>query len=351
MSSESEIVTVIHLPVTLAYWPWSRRINPHYEEVKAASGAWFRSFKAFGPKSQHAFDICDFSLLAALAYPTAAKEHLRTICDSMNLFFVIDEYTDNALPETVQQYADIMMDAIRDPIKPRPSDEVVLGQVAQEFWALGVKSASSTSQRRFVESFRTYMDSVVQQAKDRQNRHIRSIDDYLDVRRLTAGIDPSYSMLELGYDLPDEVFYHPTVVALHRLSRDMIILDNDLTSYNKEQALEEYPHNIIVCVMNELKCDLHAALLWVEDLYRSTRNKFLMLWTEIPSWGPEIDAIASFYLHGIANWVRGNECWSFESERYFGSNGRAIQQHRMVTLMPKQLSAGEPLLVHAHQSL
>ncbi len=50
----------------------------------------------------------------------------------MNLFFVIDEYTDNALPETVQQYADIMMDAIRDPIKPRPSDEVVLGQVAQE---------------------------------------------------------------------------------------------------------------------------------------------------------------------------------------------------------------------------
>ncbi len=70
------------------------------------------------------------------------------------------------------------------------------------------------------------MDSVVQQAKDRQNRHIRSIDDYFDVRRLTAGIDPSYAMLELGYDLPDEVFHHPTVVALHRLSRDMIILDN-----------------------------------------------------------------------------------------------------------------------------
>ncbi len=103
--------------------------------------------------------------------------------------------------------------------------------------------------------------------------------------------------------------------------------------------------------MNELKCDLHDALLWVEDLYRSTRNKFLMLWTEIPSWGPETDVIASFYLHGIANWVRGNECWSFESERYFGSNGRAIQQHRMVALMPKQLSASEPLLVHVHQSL
>ncbi len=102
--------------------------------------------------------------------------------------------------------------------------------------------------------------------------------------------------------------------------------------------------------MKEMKCDLHDALLWVEDLYRSTRNKFLTLWTEIPSWGPETDAIASHYLHGIANWVRGNECWNFESERYFGSNGKAIQEHRMVTLMPKQLSASEPLLVHTYQS-
>ncbi len=33
-------------------------------------------------------------------------------------------------------------------------------------------------------------------------------------------------MLELGYDLPDEVFYHPTVVALRRMSCDLIIMDN-----------------------------------------------------------------------------------------------------------------------------
>ncbi len=61
--------------------------------------------------------------------------------------------------------------------------------------------------------------------------------------------------------------------------------------------------------MNELKCDLHAAISWVEELYRSTRNKFLVLWTKIPSWGPETDVIASQYLHGIANWVRGNDSW------------------------------------------
>ncbi|KAK0214406.1 isoprenoid synthase domain-containing protein [Armillaria fumosa] len=234
--------------------------------------------------------------------------------------------------------------------KLRPSDEVVLGDIAQEFWALGVKSASSTSQKHFVESLGYYVDALVEEAEDRHHHRIRNVEEYFDICRWNIGIYMVYAMLELSYDIPDEVFNYPTFVAL-RSAASLPTASLDLASYNKEQALEEHPHNILECVMNEQKCDLHDALSWVEDTYRSTRNKFLMLWTEIPSWGPEMDAIASHYLHGIANWVRGNECWNFESERYFGSNGRNVQQHRMVPLMPKQLLAREPLLVHVRQAL
>ncbi len=53
------------------------------------------------------------------------------------------------------------------------------------FWGRGVKSASNTSLKRFVEAFRHYTDAVVEQAKDRHHRYIRNIDDYFDVRRLT----------------------------------------------------------------------------------------------------------------------------------------------------------------------
>ncbi|SJK98686.1 uncharacterized protein ARMOST_01955 [Armillaria ostoyae] len=354
---------VFRLPETVANWPWPRKINPYYEEAKAESEAWFRSFEAFTPEAQRAFDRCDFSdssfslaatwtdlsvpgLLASLAYTTATKEQLRTACDLMNLFFVFDEYTDNETPDVVRQYADIVKDALRDPFKPRPSNEVVLGVVAQQFWALGIKTSSITSQKRVVETFGRYMDSVVAQAEDRHQCYTRNVEDYFKIRRLTIGTDPSYAMLELGYDLPDEVFYHPTVIELGRLACDLIIIDNDLASYNKEQASEEFPHNILVCVMNERKCDLDSALLWVEDLHRSISTRFLRLWEEIPTWGPGIDDIASLYLDGIANWVRANDCWNFESGRYFGSNGKSIQQHRMVTLMPKQLSMDEPLLIH-----
>ncbi len=94
------------------------------------------------------------------------------------------------------------------------------------FLALGVKSASRTSEKHLIESFVSYAASVVQEAEDRYRKHIRSVQDYLDVRHFTVGAYPSFAMIELGYDLPDEVKYHPTVVALVDLTRDMIILDN-----------------------------------------------------------------------------------------------------------------------------
>lgn len=50
------------LPDILADWPWKREINPLYEEVQAESDAWVKSFNAFTPRSQYAFDKGDFGL-------------------------------------------------------------------------------------------------------------------------------------------------------------------------------------------------------------------------------------------------------------------------------------------------
>jgi len=50
----------IFIPNTLARWPWPRRLNQYYPEVKAESIAWVASLKAFSPKAQYAFDRCDF---------------------------------------------------------------------------------------------------------------------------------------------------------------------------------------------------------------------------------------------------------------------------------------------------
>jgi len=121
-----------YIPDILENWKWPRVINPHFQEVKAASAAWARSFGAFSPKAQDAYDRCDFNLLASLAYPLHNKAHLRTGCDLMNMFFVFDEYSDVAQEDEVQVMADIIMDALRNPHNPRPKGEWIGGEVTRQ---------------------------------------------------------------------------------------------------------------------------------------------------------------------------------------------------------------------------
>ncbi|KAK0492624.1 isoprenoid synthase domain-containing protein [Armillaria luteobubalina] len=178
----------------------------------------------------------------------------------------------------------------------------------QRFWALGIKTSSITAQKHIVETFEHYMDSVVAQSEGCHQCYTQNVEDYFKICWLTTGIDMLYAMLELGYDLQNDVFYHPTVVNIRHLVCELVIIDNDLASFNKEQASEEFPHNILVCVMNQQKCDLDSALLWVGDLHRLISTRFLSLWKDIPTWGPGIDDIASLYLDSIANWgISANE--------------------------------------------
>ena len=77
------------LPDPLAQWPWSRKLNRHYAEVKPESDKWIHGFEALDAKSQRSFDLCNFckqfsscflqsltgylALLGSLVYPLLDK--------------------------------------------------------------------------------------------------------------------------------------------------------------------------------------------------------------------------------------------------------------------------------------
>jgi hypothetical protein len=50
----------------------------------------------------------------------------------MNLFFVIDEYTDVATKSEARQIARIIMDAMDHPMHPRPVGEWIGGEIARQ---------------------------------------------------------------------------------------------------------------------------------------------------------------------------------------------------------------------------
>ncbi|KAG2099849.1 terpenoid synthase [Suillus discolor] len=325
---------MLYLPDTMVNWPWPRTINPHYEDVKAEVDASFRDFKALSPKSQEAFDKCDFARLSALAYPNAPREHLQSSCDLMNLFFILEEYTDMENEAVTRERVDIVLDALHNPHKIRPEGECIIGEIARQFWARATQSASLPSQRHFLETFDEYLNSVVVEALDREQGRRRSLDDYIKLRCATVGLKPSLTILEMGMDLPDEVFRHPVIMDLVNYITELIFIDNDMTSYSKEQAAGNEFHNLISIVMLELDLDSGSAMAWAAHYHAEVQKRFIDGLAKVPSWGPSVDVLVKEYLNGAANWVRASHSWGFESQRYFSTMGPEIRQTRLVPLLP-----------------
>ncbi len=152
----------------------------------------------------------------------------------MSLYFVIDEYSDVADTKLARIQADIIMDALRNPLKPRPAGEWVGGECTRSYWENAIHFSTPAFQRHFLNSFQRYTDAVVQQADDRGKHIIRTLDDYFALRRETVGAKPSYIINEINLNLPDDVLLEENMQILIETATDMIIIANDLFSWNVE---------------------------------------------------------------------------------------------------------------------
>ncbi|KAF8884393.1 terpenoid synthase [Infundibulicybe gibba] len=327
------------IPDTLRNWPWSRHINPHYSVCKTETVAWFKEFKAFSPESQDAFDNCDFSLLGSLVYPSLNKAGCRVGCDLMTLYYMFDEYSDVANPIDTRQQADIIMDALHHPHRARQVGEWIGGEVTRQFWENAIKTGTPAFQRHFIDAFKVYTDGVVQEASDRAHNLIRDVETYLDVRRCSVGAEPAIILCGIHMDLPDSVLADPAIQKLTSTCIDMVVIANDLHSYNIEQALGEDGHNLVRVVMDEQGSTLEGALAWISHLHDDLIEVFLREYKRVPTqWGsPALNDQVAEYVQAIINWVRGHDCWNFESVRFFGKAGPEVMRTRVAKLLPLML--------------
>lgn len=100
-----------------------------------------------------------------------------------------------------------------------------------------------------------------------------------------------------------------------------------------EQAKGHTGNNVITVLMKEKGFTLQEAFDFVGQEFQRLIDSFLVSETEIPSWGPDVDVAVGSYVAAMRYWVVGNLHWSFESQRYFGSEGAEIQKTLSVSLM------------------
>ncbi|KIM36702.1 hypothetical protein M413DRAFT_77956, partial [Hebeloma cylindrosporum] len=166
------------------------------------------------------------------------------------------------------------------------------------------------------------------------------LEEYLSIRRSTIGLLPRFIIPESMLNIPDDIYSHSRMVALRELAMALIIIANDLFSYAKEKAHDEGTavHNSVEIVMVEKDLDLQGAINELERYIARVMAEFLDNAASLSTWGEEMDRKAKAYLDGLAQWIRGNDSWSFETTRYFGQEGLNIQKTRVMKIPPSHSS-------------
>jgi len=248
----------------------------------------------------------------------------------MNVGFILDDYSDDKSGEGTRQMADSFINALRDPTW---DDGTPFARMARE---LGERLAmgTATARKRYIDTYDDYLDATVSEAENREQGAVLGLNDYLEHRRGNSGMYIAYAMIEcmLSIDLQPEVFNHPALWNLTKIAGDMFFIQNDVYSYNKEQAGGHSANNIVTVIQHERGVDLQEAMDITGELFASRAEEFKMWEGRLPSWGLEIDTAVAEYIKGMGACVRGYIEWCLSTSRYFGSSVEEVKRTRRVAL-------------------
>ena len=95
-------------------------------------------------------------------------------------------------------------------------------------------------------------------------------------------------------------------------------------------------NNVMTVLMQHKKLDIQGAADYVGVHYKGLIDTFLEAKRSLPSWNSKIDREVALYAMAMENWVIGNLNWSFETQRYFGSEHRRVRDTRVIVLSPRE---------------
>ncbi|KAF8811256.1 terpenoid synthase [Phlegmacium glaucopus] len=336
------------IPDLVSHCTFPLSYNANGDEIAKQSVEWLdANCPDFNAKQRRALRGLQAGELAAYCYPTAPPERLRVVSDVMNYFFYLDNISDGMMTRETDVLADVVMNALWFPDKYMPTNgagkeqptvELIPGKLARDFWGRCIPDCGPGAQARFKEALELCFEALNMEIRARNQGIVPDLGTFLGIRRHTSGCNPCLALIEytLDIDLPDFVFDHPVIQALNQATNNFATWSNDIFSYNKEQAQGD-THNMIYILMKYHGHDLQSAVDHVGGLCMQSVDTFYAN-KELPSWSPEIDDMVARYVRGLQDWVVGTLHWSFQTHRYFKSDGLEVKRHRVVTLLPPEIT-------------
>ena len=198
-----------------------------------------------------------------------------------------------------------------------------------------------------------YIDSVVQEAKDRNSGFIPDLASFIPLRRGTVGTLILILMAAADSEIPDEVYDHATMQRMLELIKDIVIVENVRCAqlvilYVRGQLTLHHR----ICTHSRRRTPLRNTTIfsrwsrrnitfllckkrsigplgrwreeYIDEFLKLSKERF---WTD-----PALDETIKNFIYAIGFIATGHHCWCFESERYFGKKHEEVSESHTLEL-------------------
>ncbi|KIJ08221.1 hypothetical protein PAXINDRAFT_18633 [Paxillus involutus ATCC 200175] len=327
--------TKVVLPDLISYCPFDPHISRHHKLVSIESKRWlFNGIPHHNEQFRRETHGLKCGRFAARCYPNASYPQLRVCSDFLHWLFHIDDLSDDIDSHSIRNVSNVVMNSLYHPHTYRSSAR--LNWMTTDFYKRMIQTASPGTCQRLKEGIEIFFRGLHQEAIDRASGYVPDLGSYITLRRDTSACKACWVLIEYvnNLDIPDEVMDHPIIRSLNDTTIDFAAWSNDLYSYHIENS-KGHTHNIIDAVMKEKDLDVQGAMDFVGELCKRSIDRFVEDRKKLPSWGEKIDKDVAVYVEGLADWMPANLHWCFETERYYGKQGKEVKKTRVVTLLPK----------------
>ncbi|MEU4780333.1 terpene synthase [Micromonospora sp. NPDC023633] len=271
----------------------------------------------------HRLRRADAAGLAGRACPEGPVDGLRLLADLISWLFVVDDACDEdglgdsptRLAPTVAALLDVL-DGREGRADGPATAAGPLGAALGDLCRRARAAGGPVALLRFVGEVREYLLALLWEAANREHGRVPGLAEYVQMRRHTGGVHPSFTLTELATGAPPGAAHRtePSLVALDLLAADLVCWCNDVFSYGKEHLGRPDVHNLVVVIAaGRADGDESSALRAAADRFNEALSAYLA--TEAALLATGDDGLRAA-LTARRNWIRATYDWSMRAARY-----------------------------------
>jgi hypothetical protein len=266
------------------FMPFSRQSHPDRTAALERNIEWGRKLGLL--PNDRAAKLFTFSGVAEFGtyFCTEPADDIDLVTNCMTYFFIFDDFFDtpSGQPADAAVSAALeMAELLGRPVSAPRAGAARIVTAFAELWGRMAKSRTEVWCRRAAGSWLDYIHSNIAEEADRRNGDESSLEDYLEVRKLSIGVVPTLHLLEAagGFEVPPLAWHSSHMRAIRRIATEHMIFTNDIMGLEKDEARGE--SNLVHLIMKDQDCSRESAIAHVITTANERVRYFTMLYDGI----------------------------------------------------------------------